>query len=177
MAKAVLCMVFVRRAGFKRIIAVSIAGLFIALSGPMFANEPAAAAGRSRYSFHKAEKCMMRKINKRRANQGRGRLSWDRQLGYVARKHARRMARHRTIFHDNALGSKVTRWRALAQNVGTGRRCKGLFKAFMRSSPHRHNIMGHYRHVGVGSSTKGGRLYVMHVFQSRRNPGNVYNYP
>jgi uncharacterized protein YkwD len=169
-------MILVRRASFNRIIAVFIAGLFIALTGVMFADDPASAR-RSRYSFHKAEKCMMRKINKRRANQGKQRLEWDRQLGYVARKHARRMARDRTIYHDNNLGSKVTRWRALGQNVGTGSGCHSLFKLFMRSSPHRHNIMGRWRHVGVGSTVKGGRLYVMHVFENRRNPGNIYNYP
>jgi uncharacterized protein YkwD len=143
----------------------------------MFANEPVSAARRSRYSFHKAEKCMMRKINKRRANQGLKRLAWDRQLGYVARKHSRKMSNDRTIYHDSALGQKVTRWRRLGQNVGMGGGCHHLFKTFMRSSPHRHNIMGRWRHVGVGSATKGGTLYVMHVFESKRNPGNVYSYP
>jgi uncharacterized protein YkwD len=169
-------MVLPRAAVFRKLIALSVAGLFLGLSGVMFVPEPAS-AGRSRYSFTNAESCMMKKINKRRDRRGLRRLGWDRQLGYVARKHARKMGRSRTIFHDNYLGSRVTRWRRLGQNVGTGGGCKSLFKAFMRSSPHRHNIMGRWRHVGVGSARAGGRLYVMHVFEARRNPGNIYNYP
>lgn len=135
------------------------------------------ASGRQRYRFKKVEKCMMRKINKRRERRGLRRLDWDRQLGYVARQHAQSMARNRTIYHDGNLGYEITRWRRLGQNVGTGRRCRSLFKAFFRSSPHRHNILGSYRFVGVGSEREGGRIYVHHVFESRRNPGNVYAYP
>lgn len=161
----------------RNLVALTICGLLVAISGVDLVPRDAAAANRTRYSFTRAEKCMMRKINKRRKNQGRKPLAWDRQLGYVARKHARKMARNRTIFHDNGLGSKVTRWRRLGQNVGMGRGCHSLFKMFMRSSPHRHNIMGRFRHVGVGSKVRNGKLYVMHVFESRRDPGNIYNYP
>ena len=135
------------------------------------------AGRRERYTFKKVEKCMMRKINKRRARRGLRRLDWDRQLGYVARRHAEAMARNRTIYHDSNLGYEITRWRRLAQNVGTGHRCRGLFKAFWRSAPHRHNILGGYRFVGVGSERAGGRIWVHHVFEYRVNPGNVYSYP
>jgi uncharacterized protein YkwD len=169
-------MFLARSACFKHIIALAIAG-FIVLSGVVLISEPAQATRRSRYSFTSAEKCMLRKINAKRARRGKGRLEWDRQLGYVARKHARKMGRNRTIYHDNSLGYRVTRWRRLAQNVGIGGGCRGLFKAFMNSAPHRHNILGRWRFVGVGSTKVGGHLYVMHVFESRRNPGNIYNYP
>ena len=135
------------------------------------------AAGRQRYSFKRVEKCMMRKINKRRASHGLRRLEWDRQLGYVAREHAQAMARNQTIYHDSNLGYEVTRWRRLGQNVGTGHRCRGLFRAFWRSDPHRHNILGSWRFVGVGSERVRGRIYVHHVFEYRVDPGNVYAYP
>ncbi|MDQ3955154.1 MAG: CAP domain-containing protein [Actinomycetota bacterium] len=135
------------------------------------------AGRRHRYSFKGAERCMMKKINKRRVNHGVRRLRWDRQLGYVARKHARRMARRSAIFHDSDLGSKITRWRSLAQNVGVGSGCRRLFRAFWKSSPHRANILGHYRYVGVGSERRNGRIFVQHVFEWRRDPGNVYAYP
>ena len=87
------------------------------------------------------------------------------------------MARNRTIFHDGDLGNTVTRWRRLGQNVGMGGGCKSLFKAFKSSSIHRSNILGAWRHMGVGMDRRGGRIYVMHIFHSRRNPGNVYHYP
>ncbi|MDQ4143459.1 MAG: CAP domain-containing protein [Actinomycetota bacterium] len=135
------------------------------------------AARRERYRFKKAERCMMKKINRRRDARGLPALAWDRQLGYVGRRHAKSMARNRTIFHDHDLGRKITRWRALGQNVGTGRGCTGLFRAFWRSSPHRQNILGRWRFVGVGSERRRGRLYVHHIFEWRRNPGNIYTYP
>ena len=165
-----------RGARFTRLTTVAITGLAVALSGLVVSAERVD-AGRTRYSFRDAEKCMMKKINKRRAKRGLRQLRWDRQLGYVARKHARRMSRHRSVFHDGNLGSKVTRWRRLGQNVGTADGCRKLFRLFMRSSPHRHNIMGRWRHMGVGSKRRGGRLYVMHVFEARRDPGNIYHYP
>src|SRR5918996_926872 len=54
--------------------------------------------------------------------------------------------------------------------------CKSLFRAFKRSSGHRANILGTWKHVGVGLDRRGGNIFVMHIFQSKRNPGNVYNY-
>ena len=135
------------------------------------------AGRRHRYSFKNVEQCMMKRINKRRVHHGLRRLRWDRQVGYVARRHAKSMARRIAIFHDSDLGSQVTRWRSLGQNVGVGNSCKQLFKAFWHSSPHRQNILGHWRHVGVGSERKNGRIFVHHVFQWRRDPGNVYRYP
>lgn len=135
------------------------------------------AARRSRYNYKRVEKCMMKKINHRRSTHGQRKLNWDPQLGYVARRHAKSMARNATIFHDNDLTSSVTHWRSLGQNVGTGKRCRGLFNAFWKSLAHRNNIMGRWRFVGVGSERRGGRIYVHQVFEHRRNPGNVYSYP
>jgi uncharacterized protein YkwD len=119
----------------------------------------------------------MRKINHARARHGLGRLNRDKQLGYVARRHARRMAERGYIFHDARLGAKVTRWRSIGQNVGRGGGCKRLFRAFMHSLKHRSNILGAWRFVGVGAKKRGGRIYVQHVFELYRDPGNVYHFP
>ena len=157
---------------------VALLAACLVLSGMPGTNSSGASGGRSRYYFKRVERCMMKKINKRRVGHGLPKLDWDRQLGYVARRHSARMARAGTIFHDNALGSKITRWRSLGQNVGMAHDgCKKLFRAFWESSPHRSNIMGRWRFVGVGSKRRNGRLYVQHVFESRRNPGNIYTYP
>jgi uncharacterized protein YkwD len=130
-----------------------------------------------KYSFTRGERCFLRKINNLRQRNGKRRLDPDKQLGYVARRHARGMASNRSIYHDGGLGGKVTRWRRLGQNVGRGGGCKRLFKAFKNSSGHRANILGRWKFMGVGLDRRGGDIYVMHVFQSRRNPGNVYHYP
>jgi uncharacterized protein YkwD len=137
---------------------------------------PNANAGK-RYSFNRAERCMIKKINKRRARRGKRRLDSDKQLGFVARRHARKMGRQRAIFHDNNLGRKVTHWRGLGQNVGMGGSCRSLFRAFMRSSGHRANILAKWKHVGVGAKKVNGSLFVQQVFERRRNPGNVFHFP
>ena len=130
-----------------------------------------------KYRLSKAERCFLKKINGFRQSKGKRRLDLDKQLAYVARRHARKMAKSQRIYHDGDLGSTVTRWRRLGQNVGDGGGCKGLFKAFKNSSMHRGNILGTWKHVGVGTERRGGRVFVMHVFQSKRNPGNIYHYP
>ena len=130
-----------------------------------------------RYSFNGSEKCLMRKINRSRRQRGMRALSWDKQVGYVARSHARSMANQRNVWHDGSLGQKVTRWRRLGQNTGKGQGCRSIFRAFMNSSAHRANIFGRWRHVGVGVSWAGGCIWVQQVFESRRDPGNIYSYP
>ena len=127
-----------------------------------------------RYSFSRPERCFLRKINTMRKRHDRGALNWDKQLGYVARRHARRMAADGTIYHHGNLGRVVTKWRRLGDNVGRGPNCKSLFRAFKRSSG---NILGTWRHMGVGVKRSGGSVFVMHVFESRHDPGNTYNYP
>jgi uncharacterized protein YkwD len=119
----------------------------------------------------------MRKINDRRAARGLRRLEWDQHIGYVARRHARRMARRGAVWHDLRLARRVTHWRTLGQNSGTGGRCRRLFKAFWRSSGHRRNILGKWRFVGVGAGWRSGRLFVQQVFEYRSDPGNIYGFP
>jgi len=158
-----------------------ILGVAAAVTLSMLPSTPKASLAESepirKYSFSKGERCFLRKINGMRHRNGKRRLDADKQLGYVARRHARGMARKGTIYHDGDLGQTVTRWRRLGQNVGMGGGCKSLFKAFKSSSAHRQNILGKWKHMGVGLDRRRGRIYVMHIFHSRRNPGNVYHYP
>ena len=130
-----------------------------------------------RWSFNAGEKCLMRKINKIRAQNGRARLKWDKQIGVVARRHAKAMARNYSVFHDYNMQNEITRWRKLAQNSGAGGNCRKVFWSFMRSSGHRANILGTWRHLGVGVDWRNGRVFAQQVFEWRRDPGNVYSYP
>jgi uncharacterized protein YkwD len=129
------------------------------------------------FYFKRSERCLMEKINHARRNNGRGALNWDKQLGYVARMHANTMAAQRGVWHDYNVGQKVTRWVSLGQNTGRGGACKRIFKLFMHSSTHRANILGSWRFVAVGTQWSGGRLYVQQLFESRRDPGNVWSRP
>lgn len=140
----------------------------------LVAPETAASGG---WGWRRSERCLMRKVNDKRAARGRSRLDWDKQLGYVGRRHANRMADRRSVYHDGRLGAKVTRWRSLGQNTGRGGGCRSLFRKFWASSTHRSIMLGRWRFMGIGTSSAGGRLYVQMVFESRRNPGNIWSYP
>ena len=133
--------------------------------------------GRGAWHFNSAEQCLMNKINRARSKNGRSRLVWDKQIGVVARRHAKSMAASYSVYHDYNMDDEITRWKALGQNSGAGNGCRKLFWAFMRSSGHRANILGRWRFIGVGIDKRGGRLFAQQVFEWRADPGNVYRYP
>lgn len=116
----------------------------------------------------------MKKINKARAKQGLRRLHRDVHLGYVAKRHARRMASKESMWEQADLGSKITNWRTLGQNTGMGGKCRHLFRSFMNSAPHAANVLGDYKFIGVGAKWRNHRLYVQQIFESKKNPGNIY---
>jgi uncharacterized protein YkwD len=159
---------------------ITVGALLVALS-PSAAFEAVAATGDNKcYRFRAAEKSFRRKINLSRTAAGKVKLKLDPELGKVARVHTRKMARQGTIFHQSSsqLGSRVTRWSSLGENVGVGNTVTSLHKAFMNSPGHKANILySGFRNVGVGTVKKNGRLYVTVVFESRLNPGTSLSMP
>lgn len=129
------------------------------------------------YGFSSTEVCFMKKINRTRQSNGLNPLRWDKQMGYVARRHARQMASDRAVYHDANMGNEITHWRRLGQNTGAGRNCRSLFRSFMRSPSHRANILGSWRYLGVGVEQGGGKVFVQQIFENRRDPGNIYHWP
>jgi uncharacterized protein YkwD len=152
---------------------ISIATALAAVVATFGLPEGPARAGGSN-SWNNPERCFMKKINKARARHGLNKLRADHDLGYVAMRHARRMASKGTMWEQANLGEKVTNWRTLGQNTGLGGKCRALFRAFMDSSPHQANILGDYKYVGVGAKWKKNRLYVQQIFEYKKNPGNIY---
>jgi uncharacterized protein YkwD len=129
------------------------------------------------WDYRGAEKKMGRKINRARTSHGRAKVRLDRHLSRVARMHTNAMANSRTLFHTRDLGRKVTRWNRLGENVGYGGSVTGLHRSFMRSSGHRANILGRFRHIGVATKWVGGRLWTTIVFEHYRNPGTRLRMP
>jgi uncharacterized protein YkwD len=123
------------------------------------------------WTYKAKERKMAQKINRARSSRGLARLNLDRHLSRVARVHTNAMIESRTLFHTANLGRKVTRWNRLGENVGYGGTVKGLHRAFMRSSGHRANILGRFRHIGVATRRAGGRLWTTVVFEHYRDPG------
>ncbi len=134
--------------------------------------------GGSCYRHSKRDRQLAKKTNAARAHAGVRKLSLDPHLSRVAKRQARKMARRRTLYHTPSLGSLVTHWRSLGENVGYAGGVKRLHRAFMGSSPHKANILkSSYRHVGVGTTKKGGNIWSSVVFESRKNPGTTLKMP
>jgi hypothetical protein len=105
--------------------------------------------------------------NQERGKRGLKSYSVASDLVAVARRHAQRMASKGTIYHNPNLGSEVTGWQAVGENVGMGGSAASIHEAFMNSAPHRANILdGDFTQVGMGTAYDSkGVLYVTQVFR------------
>ena len=104
------------------------------------------------------------KVNEARTANGRALLQVHPVLADVARTHSNDMKSAGQLFHDPDLGSVITDWKVLAENVGVGPNVDSLFDAFMDSSPHRANILGPYSYIGIGVANDGGVIWVTMIF-------------
>jgi uncharacterized protein YkwD len=126
------------------------------------------------YRFKPAERAFLRKMNAARVNNGKVKLSLDPEAGKVARRHAKEMGGKNLLYHTptSTLKWRITRWSVLGENVGVGSTVSSLHKAFMNSPAHKANILySSFRHVGIGTTRKSGRLWVTVVFESSKDPG------
>jgi uncharacterized protein YkwD len=160
--------------------AMTVGALLVSLTPANSIHAVAAAGDNPCYRFRSAEKAFVRKINSARSAVGKSSLKLDPELGKVARVHAKAMARQGQIFHQShsQLGSRVTRWSSLGENVGVGSTVTSLHSAFMNSPGHKANVLfTSFRNVGVGTVSKDGRLWVVVVFESQLNPGTRLSMP
>lgn len=88
-------------------------------------------------------------------------------LAAVARRHSARMAAQQSLHHNPRLGSEVSGWRVVGENVGTGASVDSIHTAFMNSPTHRANIVAtDYLQIGVGTVTDpDGQIWVTQVFR------------
>ncbi len=116
------------------------------------------------------EAAFARSTNRIRAAHGLRALRTDPVLTRLARAHARDMAARQRLCHTD-LSRSVRRWVWLGQNVGYGGSVETLQGAFMRSPPHRANLL--YRganRIGVGTwRDRHGTLWV--AVDLERTPG------
>jgi uncharacterized protein YkwD len=88
-------------------------------------------------------------------------------LAAVARRHSAEMAAKQSLYHNPNLGSEVSGWQVVGENVGTGGTVDSIHTAFMNSPAHRANILAtDYTQIGVGTVTDAnGRMWVTEVFR------------
>ena len=105
--------------------------------------------------------------NNERAKRGLRGYVVSSDLVAVARRHAQRMAASGTIYHNPKLGSEVSGWQAVGENVGMGGSVSSIHQAFMNSASHRANIVdSDFTQVGMGTAKDSkGVLYITQVFR------------
>jgi len=141
--------------------ATKVLGLTLALSVVLGAVAPSA------HATWTPRRDMLGWMNTARSNRGVVVLDRGWRLRELADDHSRQMANAGRIFHTASLGSKLTfvSWKVAGENVGAGGSMRALFDAFMKSDPHRDNILGRaYRRVGVGVYAHDGFLWVTLIF-------------
>ena len=105
--------------------------------------------------------------NADRVSRGLRALSTAGDLQSFAQQRADEMARTKRLAHTTSLGSKISGWRRLGENVGRGPTLQEIQTAFMASPSHRENILDpDFTQIGVGVTFDGkDYLYVAVLFR------------
>jgi uncharacterized protein YkwD len=121
----------------------------------------------------RAERELFAAVNQARRAQGSAPLRWDESLAAAARRHAEAMAKHGSAQHrfegEPSLSARVKQagvhfsW--LAENVTQGPSPEFIHAQFMKSPPHRANILDRdMDSVGIGVVERGGQLFAVEDF-------------
>lgn len=105
--------------------------------------------------------------NADRTSRGLRPLATSADLQSFAQRRAEEMARAGRLWHAPNLGSQISDWNRLGENVGRGPYLYEIHRSFMASHSHRDNILlPHFSQVGVGVASDGGQLlYVAVIFR------------
>jgi uncharacterized protein YkwD len=128
-------------------------------------------------STSRAERDLFASVNQARHAQGLPPLRWDETLATAARRHAQVMAEHGSAQHgfegEPSLSARAKQAGAhftwLSENVIQGTSPEVIHSMFMKSAPHRANILdGDMDSIGVGVVESGGQLFVVEDFSQAR---------
>lgn len=107
-------------------------------------------------------------VNASRRGTGRAAMVANQTAADKAQAWAAHMARTGVVEHTGG-GSRVNtsglpRWCSVGENVGRGSSIEDVHARWMRSSPHKSNILGNYDHIGTGAVRKGSSVYAVQIF-------------
>ena len=123
------------------------------------------------------ERELFASVNQARREQGLAPLRWDESLATAARRHAEVMAEHGSAQHgfegEPSLSARVkqagVRFSWLSENVIQGPSPEFIHAQFMKSPPHRANILDRdMDSIGVGVVEQGTQLFVVEDFSQAR---------
>jgi hypothetical protein len=150
------------RAAVVGVVAVAV------LSGTATAavSQPRAAAAASRPASLVGD--FVQQINNLRSTLGLRTLAASDQLTNKAASWSQHMADVGDISHSPNLGSGISGWTLIGENVGAGFDVLGLMQAFINSAVHYNNLVdARFTHVGVGvAQGADGMLYTTHLFMA-----------
>jgi uncharacterized protein YkwD len=125
----------------------------------------------------RAERELFASINQARRAQGLAALRWDESLATAARRHAEVMAERGSAQHgfegEPSLSARVklagVHFNWLSENVVQGPSTEFIHTQFMKSPPHRANILDKdMDSIGVGVVERGGQLFAVEDFSQAR---------
>jgi len=135
------------------------------------------ASGLTQQKTSDAERELLNAVNRERKTHGLPSLASDEALANAARKHAQRMAEQETISHQlpgelslpsraKAAGARFT-W--LAENVDEGPNLTAIHQGFMKSPPHRANILDtDMDSAGIGVAERNGQMFAVEDFSKAK---------
>jgi uncharacterized protein YkwD len=120
-----------------------------------------------------AEQGLFESANRDRAAQGLPRLKWDGTLALAAQRHAQLMAQQGTLSHqfrgEPDLPARATqagsRFSTIAENVAEGPNALNIHTQWMRSPPHRGNLLDpDLDSVGIAVVERNGQFFAAEDF-------------
>lgn len=106
-------------------------------------------------------------VNEARVAADRAPLRLHRTLSRRAERHAARMAEAERLWHSDLLRTMrgIEGWEIAGENVGAGQTVRSILRAFLRSGPHRRNVLRRaFRRAGIGVARHDGTVWVAVVF-------------
>ncbi len=145
------------------------------LSGPMFLDSTShsGAEVKAAEAIPQMERQIFELANQERAKAGVPPLKWNNNLAIAARLHANEMAKRNELSHQfkaeadmsARLADQGARFDSAAENIGLADAMEELHLGWMRSPPHRANLLNpRYDQMGVGIARAGDRLYATQDF-------------
>lgn len=96
--------------------------------------------------------------NQYRLEYGLNKLEWSAKVAKRAEAHTQKMAAQKRLFHSSGL---CHTW---GENIGLGLNMWSIFRAFVKSSEHRANLLGHWHRTGIGAIRTKKALWVTEEF-------------
>jgi uncharacterized protein YkwD len=124
---------------------------------------PVGTAGASGATTKQLRNDLLSRVNAARRSHGTHALRMNWRVSNAAWHHSQRMARRHSVYHTTDLYAVVRRYKphTWGENVGMAGTTRQMHRLFMKSPPHRANILnGAFKRIGVGVVRASGRVWV-----------------